>query len=993
MKKTVLFSLSFFLATFSIAQNNFEDAIRMGDEALAYQDYYTALQKYRAAQAFDLTRQREVDKKILNVFQAINDLRSEAEYAKMQTERALMQVIRAEAETNRQLQVINEAKAEVEHQKELVELKTAEIIKAKNIADSALLLANRIIDALYFYNDRFALAFRKVDENTGIGRYGFIDKNGNVIIDFKYSDAEPFDNNTGLARVKREGKLYLLDTLGVEYLLAENVNQLKDVTEALDLSSQNLSTIPSVIFEYPKLKILLLFDNSISMFPEEIENLSNLLQLDVSENNIQEIPSSIQNLKTLKVLDLSRNELTAIPNGLGFVTTLENLNLAYNNLITLPNSFFQYKNSNQLRLVLSGNNLTEADIPEEISNNPYLDLEIADFSRLGISSKSEDTDSITINLPEGKKRSYQQWLDDIGLGDYLQAHTIENDKGNFGLYLSFPTESIDSVTAIWTELKHNFEQKYPIALEKQLFYKMTEIMNIDQSKGNVQIYDTYDLRREPLFFKGIYFEDGMVKIETSNSKSALREIDTPIKQLDIKEEFSSKYFPNEAKKSEVLNLLLQFSNDYFSPEGCDVKSSLQLLENRDVFRLTIKDICPKLVEDKNQLCEILRRYDLNCNIKNLQLFFTIIVKEVGNSFQLFVDANGIFSSPLGEGNLPERNFYLNRDFEEFLNKQSKAFINNFEISLLKSQLKERNFELLNTVSSSNIEGRVIFVKKGSTGDGSSWENSFGDLQQALIAAKPVDQIWVAKGIYLPTTNNDRHASFIIPKGLQLFGGFSGTESSINQRDLVNNLTILSGEIGDLGTMEDNSFSVVTTENVGGSTVLDGFIIQRGFSNGTGPLGDVNRVGAGWYNIGDNGNSNPKIRNCIFIYNRGRDGTALFNYAKDDGTANPFVTHCLFLNNKADLDGGAVFNYANRGQSSPNIVHCSFIQNTATYGAGIMNSAANDGEVKPIISQCLFSGNVSYLKGSSIFNHSSGNGNIKPTVQNCIFEENASNIKN
>ncbi|CCQ50309.1 hypothetical protein [Crocosphaera watsonii] len=54
---------------------------------------------------------------------------------------------------------------------------------------------------------------------------------------------------------------------------------------------------------------------------------------------------------------------------------------------------------------------------------------------------------------------------------------------------------------------------------------------------------------------------------------------------------------------------------------------------------------------------------------------------------------------------------------------------------------------------------IIYVKSGSTGNGSSWNSAFGTLQSAIAAAQAGDQIWVAAGTYTPTTGLDRNLLF------------------------------------------------------------------------------------------------------------------------------------------------------------------------------------------------------------------------------------------
>jgi predicted outer membrane repeat protein len=288
----------------------------------------------------------------------------------------------------------------------------------------------------------------------------------------------------------------------------------------------------------------------------------------------------------------------------------------------------------------------------------------------------------------------------------------------------------------------------------------------------------------------------------------------------------------------------------------------------------------------------------------------------------------------------------------------------------------------------SLQARVIFVKAGGNGDGSSWSNAFGDLQPALKTAQAGDQIWVAAGKYLPTKNADRNIAFNIPSGVELWGGFAGHESQLEERDWRINLTILSGEIGS-HSIDDNSYTVVYTKNVSASTIIDGFVITGGAANGTGAKGDISRCGAGWYNNGANGESNPVIANCTFTNNYGRDGAALYNFAQN-GTTNPTIQNCTFTYNRADLDGGAIYNNGDNGICSPTIESCIFEQNEATYGAGILN-LANHGEAKPLIVNCEFVKNISYIRGGSIHNHKGDNSSNEPIVQNCRFADNVSTV--
>lgn len=85
------------------------------------------------------------------------------------------------------------------------------------------------------------------------------------------------------------------------------------------------------------------------------------------------------------------------------------------------------------------------------------------------------------------------------------------------------------------------------------------------------------------------------------------------------------------------------------------------------------------------------------------------------------------------------------------------------------------------------EPRLWYVDADANGsnDGSSWVNAFTDLQDALAATGYGDEIWVTAGTYRPTDSNDRTKSFALVEGVELYGGFDGTETSRSERDWKN----------------------------------------------------------------------------------------------------------------------------------------------------------------------------------------------------------------
>jgi hypothetical protein len=97
---------------------------------------------------------------------------------------------------------------------------------------------------------------------------------------------------------------------------------------------------------------------------------------------------------------------------------------------------------------------------------------------------------------------------------------------------------------------------------------------------------------------------------------------------------------------------------------------------------------------------------------------------------------------------------------------------------------------------------VLYVTPNARGknDGTSWQDAFIDLQDALEVAQAGHDVWIAGGTYKPDRGTgERTMSFLVPAGVALYGGFAGNEECRDERDWAANETILSGDLnGDDG---------------------------------------------------------------------------------------------------------------------------------------------------------------------------------------------------
>jgi len=196
--------------------------------------------------------------------------------------------------------------------------------------------------------------------------------------------------------------------------------------------------------------------------------------------------------------------------------------------------------------------------------------------------------------------------------------------------------------------------------------------------------------------------------------------------------------------------------------------------------------------------------------------------------------------------------------------------------------------------------------KGS-GDCSSWANVC-KLQTALASSFDGNEIWVQEGVHYPGA--ERTDTFMLKSGVEIYGGFNGTETSREQRNWATNITTLSGDIGTTGDNSDNSYHVVTGSGTNNTAVLDGFTITGGNANGA----ESNGMGGGMYD--DQGS--PALENVIFSGNSATLGGGMCNSTN----SSPMLANVTFSNNTANYCGGGMYNV----WSNPTLTDVAFYNN-------------------------------------------------------------------
>ena len=100
----------------------------------------------------------------------------------------------------------------------------------------------------------------------------------------------------------------------------------------LDLSKNRISYLPDQLGDLLNLKVLNLSRNQLDekSFPQSMQRLQMLEEVNLSSNNLTEIPSFILDLPRIKVLHIAENRITSLPEKIGQMTSLERLYVGKN---------------------------------------------------------------------------------------------------------------------------------------------------------------------------------------------------------------------------------------------------------------------------------------------------------------------------------------------------------------------------------------------------------------------------------------------------------------------------------------------------------------------------------------------------------------------------------------------------------------------------------------------------------------------------------------
>jgi predicted outer membrane repeat protein len=229
---------------------------------------------------------------------------------------------------------------------------------------------------------------------------------------------------------------------------------------------------------------------------------------------------------------------------------------------------------------------------------------------------------------------------------------------------------------------------------------------------------------------------------------------------------------------------------------------------------------------------------------------------------------------------------------------------------------------------------------GPVHDGTSWQNAYADLQQALLNTATGDQVRVADGTYVADATGGRDETFTLKRGISVLGGYAGLGApNPDARDPQGTPSLL------------NISHYTAKRTVSGSdlydTLFDGFTLS---SAGFGAVCLYIQNGA------------PTINNCTFIHGMGLESV----------NASPTITNCHFNSLDGDDGGGMTLS-----SSEATITDCQFINCFGREGGAWRAQSSN-----LVVTRCTFTSNNAAHEGQAMFNTGTD-----ATFTDCSFTRN------
>lgn len=289
--------------------------------------------------------------------------------------------------------------------------------------------------------------------------------------------------------------------------------------------------------------------------------------------------------------------------------------------------------------------------------------------------------------------------------------------------------------------------------------------------------------------------------------------------------------------------------------------------------------------------------------------------------------------------------------------------------------------LMLLIGQAPLQATIFHVFKNSInpGDGLTWNTAFTEMGSCIESASIGDTIWVGAGVYFISE------ALKIKSGMKVYGGFSGTESILSERNFEINKAVLWG----------SNSKLLYFENTDSTTLVDGFSLVNGKTN-LDPSFDCFQfppayyycMGGAAYIYSDDVTkpSFANFKNCIFKKNSARYGGAIGLYL-DKGDGGLSIEYCEFDTNNSIEDAGAISCSLGKNCTGKILISDSYFHSNYNgyWGTGVIAIYQTSTKSSITITRSTFDSNFTYL-GPGVISNSS-NGSQKFKVSDCKFINN------
>ena len=238
----------------------------------------------------------------------------------------------------------------------------------------------------------------------------------------------------------------------------------------------------------------------------------------------------------------------------------------------------------------------------------------------------------------------------------------------------------------------------------------------------------------------------------------------------------------------------------------------------------------------------------------------------------------------------------------------------------------------------------VSVEGAGSKDGTSWanaldggtatENGSTKLADALAEAAIGTDFWIQSGTYYACSDSDVNKSFVLNEGVGLYGGFTGTESTLNQRDTNNAPTVFSGNLQNDSIMENYSRNIFKTHELNtlnNPIILNQVAIKEGYNNLH--TGSALHIGS---------TSEIRAERCRFYHNFGsavsNEGRFTGCYCKMDSNISFSIYGISYSFSTAEHhsyhEGAGAL--TNKSSAVSNLKCCKILNNSAPHDGAIFN---------------------------------------------------------